>query len=206
MGRGGVRKSAHRRQAHLSFRRLFHLPLVPRDGARIVRERGAGGDSESLVRAGEGGSRGAAGRGPHLHDVRAGLHRQRRLADVGVPDAGAEAVLRRHLFSAGQSLRAAGLRRDSGAHRRSVAQRARPHRAIERRRGRAARAICGRGRTIDRASRTRRCSIPRSSISAACSIRRMADSEARPSFRARWSSISCCDITRDRRTGRKRWR
>ena len=37
-----------------------------------------------------------------------------RLADVGMAHAGAEAVLRRNVFSAGQSLRAAGLRGGSG--------------------------------------------------------------------------------------------
>ena len=61
------------------------------------------------------GSRRAARRRSHLHAVRAGVDRQRRLADVGVADAGAQAVLRRHLFSAGQSLRPAGIPRDSRA-------------------------------------------------------------------------------------------
>ena len=40
-------------------------------------------------RAGESGSRRAAGRGPHLYGLRAGDHRQRRLAHVCVFDAGA---------------------------------------------------------------------------------------------------------------------
>ena len=34
LGRGGLRKSARGEQAHLPFHRLLHLPLVPRDGAR----------------------------------------------------------------------------------------------------------------------------------------------------------------------------
>ena len=48
----------------------------------------------------QGGPRGAARRRPHLHDLRPGDHRLGRLADVGVSDARAEAVLRRHVFPA----------------------------------------------------------------------------------------------------------
>ena len=113
-------------------------------------------DSESLVRAGQGGSRRAARRGPHLHDLRAGVHRRRRLADVGVADAGPEAVLRRHVFSARQSLRAAGIRRRSGADRRSLAERSARIMRIQRRRGRAAGAIRGRCRAIHRHAGARR--------------------------------------------------
>ena len=40
------------------------------------------------------------GRRSRLHGVRAGDDRSRRMADVGLPDAGAQAVLRRHLLSA----------------------------------------------------------------------------------------------------------
>ena len=54
--------------------------------------------------------------------VRAGHHRQRRMADVRVADAGSEAVLRRHLFSAGQPLRPARLRRRARAASRTPGQ------------------------------------------------------------------------------------
>ncbi len=47
----------------------------------------------------QGRPRGAAGRRPRLHVVRAVDHRIRRLADERVPDARSEAVLRRHLLS-----------------------------------------------------------------------------------------------------------
>ncbi len=67
-----------------------------------------------VFRAGESGSRGAAGRGSRVHAVRAGVDGQRRMADVGVADAGAEAVFRRNVFSAGQSLWAARIPGDSG--------------------------------------------------------------------------------------------
>ena len=53
-----------------------------------------------VFRLHQGGPRRAAGRGPHLHDFRAGHHGRRRLAHVGVADAGPAAVLRRHLFPA----------------------------------------------------------------------------------------------------------
>ena len=55
--------------------------------------------AQSLLRAHESGSRRAAGRGPHLHDVRAGHHRRRRMADVGLADARPEAVLTAALIS-----------------------------------------------------------------------------------------------------------
>ena len=54
-------------------------------------------------------SRRAAGCRSRLHDLRAGDDRRRRLADERLAHAGSEAVCRRHLFSAGGSLRAAGL-------------------------------------------------------------------------------------------------
>ena len=57
----------------------------------------------------QGGSRGAARRGQDLHDLRAGHDRLRRLAAECLSHAGTEAVFRRHLFSAGQSLRSSGL-------------------------------------------------------------------------------------------------
>jgi uncharacterized protein len=44
------------------------------------------------------GSRRTARCGPHLHGVRAGHHRRRRLAHVGMADSRVEAFLRRHLF------------------------------------------------------------------------------------------------------------
>ena len=58
------------------------------------------GAAEPRLRLDQGRSRGAARRRSRLHVVRAGDDRIRRLADDRLPDAGAEAVLRRHLFPA----------------------------------------------------------------------------------------------------------
>ncbi len=73
-------------------------------------ERGDRRAAEPRLRLDQGRSRGAARRRPRLHGVRAGDDRLRRLADDGVPDAGPEAVLRRHLLSADIAVGQAGLR------------------------------------------------------------------------------------------------
>ena len=67
--------------------------------------------AQRAFRLDQGRSRGAAGRRSRLHDVRAGDDRIRRLADERVADAGAEAVLRRHLLSAVVEVGPARLRR-----------------------------------------------------------------------------------------------
>src|ERR1700733_13665271 len=48
--------------------RLRRLPLVPRDGARVVRERRHRPSHERAVRQYQSGPRGAAGHRPHLYD------------------------------------------------------------------------------------------------------------------------------------------
>ena len=57
----------------------------------------------------QGGSRGTAGRGQNLHDVRPVHDRRRRLAAQRFSDAGSEAVFWGHLFPAGQPPRPPGL-------------------------------------------------------------------------------------------------
>src|ERR1039458_10361413 len=130
LGRGSVRQGARRRQAHLSFDRLFHLPLVPRDGAGIVRKRGRRRPAQSRFRADKSGSRGAPGCRPHLHVLRSGCHRRRGLADVGLADPRVGALLRRHLLSAGRPLGPRRLLECPHADRAGLAQRSRPHRRI----------------------------------------------------------------------------
>src|SRR4051812_24131201 len=50
VGRGGARRGKARRQADLAQRGLFGLSLVPRDGARVLRERSDRADDESALR------------------------------------------------------------------------------------------------------------------------------------------------------------
>ena len=78
--------------------------------------------AEPRLRADQSGSRRAARCRPHLHDLRAGHHRRRRLADVGLAHAGSAAVLRRHVFPARQPLRPSRLRLDPDADRRGLAR------------------------------------------------------------------------------------
>ena len=89
-----------RQVADLPVDRLCHLPLVPCHGARVVRRPGRRRGPEPRVRVHQGRSRGAARRRSRLHDLRAGHHRQRRMADERLADAVARAVLRRHLLPA----------------------------------------------------------------------------------------------------------
>ena len=112
-GDEAIRKGAPRRQADFSLDRLLGLSLVPRDGARELRERSDRARAERELRADQGRSRGAARPRPDLHERRADAHRPRRLADERVSDARAEAVLRRHVLAAAQLARHAGLRSDS---------------------------------------------------------------------------------------------
>ena len=111
LGTGGAGQGQGREQADLPVDRLLGLPLVPRHGARELREPGDRGADERALRQHQGRPRGAARPRPDLHVGRAGDDRARRLADVGVPHARAQAVLRRHLFSAADSRGMAGFPR-----------------------------------------------------------------------------------------------
>ena len=82
-------------------------------------------DPESRFHLDQGRSRGAPGRRSRLHDVRAGDDRIRRVADERVADARSEAVLRRHVLSAGCALGPAGVSRDSSRDRAGLAAGAR---------------------------------------------------------------------------------
>ena len=127
-----------RAQADFPLHRLLDVPLVPRDGARVVRERRGRRGAERAVRLDQGRSGGAARRGSRVHDVRAGDDRVGRLADERVADAGSQAVLRRHLLSAGVALGPARLRRHPRRDRARVGQRTREGPGIGRRADRAA--------------------------------------------------------------------
>ena len=109
VGRGGARARSQRVQADPRLDRLLRLPLVPRDGARVLRgPRGRGADERAL-RLHQGRPRGAPRRRRDLHGRRPGDDRPRRLAAERVPDPRRRAVLRRHLLAARAAPRDAGL-------------------------------------------------------------------------------------------------
>ena len=95
--------------------RLRRLPLVPRDGAGVLRGPADRGADERALRLHQGRPRGAPGRRRDLHGRRPGDDRARRVAAERVPDARRGPVLRRHLLPAraapGDAVVAAGDRR-----------------------------------------------------------------------------------------------
>ena len=98
VGTGCARAGEAARPADLPVDRLRGVPLVPRHGARVVRGRG---DRRATSTTASCRSRWTARSGPtstDLHGRGPGDDRQRRLADVGVPDARGPAVLRRDLL------------------------------------------------------------------------------------------------------------
>ena len=84
-GDGGARAGQGRGQADPAVDRLLGLPLVPRHGARVVREPRDRRAHERALRHDQGRPRGAARRRRDLHAGRAGDDRPRRLADDRVP-------------------------------------------------------------------------------------------------------------------------
>src|SRR4051812_11785936 len=93
VGRGGVRRRARAGPAAAGLDRLRGVPLVPCDGARVVRGSGGRFADERLVRLREGRPRGAPGRRRDLHGGHPGDDRPGRLAAERLPDAGGRAVL-----------------------------------------------------------------------------------------------------------------
>ncbi|CAA9534160.1 MAG: Uncharacterized protein YyaL, partial [uncultured Solirubrobacteraceae bacterium] len=125
VGRGGVAPRARGGQAAAGLDRLQRLPLVPRDGARVVRGRGDGRGDERPLRVREGRPRGAPRRRRALHGGRPGDDRSRRLAAQRVHHARAGAVLRRHVLPAAAARRHAELAAGAARRRRRVADQAR---------------------------------------------------------------------------------
>ena len=159
MGRGGARPRARRGPADPALDRLRGVPLVPRDGARVVRGRRDRGADERALRQRQGRPRGAPGPRRDLHGRRRRAHRARRLADDRLPHAGRAAVLRRHVLPARAAPRAAEL--PPGARGRRVRVRRAPRRRH---------ALGGRARRGDRA--VRRAAVRRASRSPSrCSAR-----------------------------------
>ena len=109
-------------RAGAAERRVRRLPLVPRDGARVVRGRGDRGVHERALREHQGRPRGAARRRRGLHagdrrDDRAG-----RLADDVRARPRGQPVLRRHLLPGPAAARAAELPAAARGDRRRVDQ------------------------------------------------------------------------------------
>ena len=103
VGRRGVRARPRRGQAGAALGRVLVVPLVPRDGARVVRGPGRRRDDERPVREREGRPRGTTRRRRDLHAGRAGDDRRRRVADDRVPRPRRPPVLRRHVLAQGRS-------------------------------------------------------------------------------------------------------
>ena len=114
LGCRGAGAGARRGPPDLPVGRLRRLPLVPRDGARVLRRCGHGGLPQRELREHQGGSRGAAGPRCDLHARRAGLDRVRRMADDRLPDPRRSSLLWRHVLSECQASRAAVLPRRPG--------------------------------------------------------------------------------------------
>ena len=100
MGQRRAVSRARRAAADPAQHRLCGMPLVSRDGTRIVRERGDGRTDERELRLHQGGSRRASGHRRDLHAGDPGDDGARRMADDGVPDTGRRAVLRGHVLPA----------------------------------------------------------------------------------------------------------
>ena len=192
-------EAATARRAGAAVGRLRRLPLVPRDGPRVVRGRRGGRRGQRRLRRGQGRPRGAPGRRRGLHGRGDGADRSRRVADDLPAHAGRRPVLRGHLPTQGAAARAAGQRRRGvGA---SSATGCWPP-------GRASPSSCGctparrHPRGWMPGSATPRCGRLRSSTTT-----RAAGSAARPSSRRRWCSSSCCATTpAPARPTRSRWR
>ena len=109
-------------QADPALGRLQLVPLVPRDGARVVRGRGHRGVDERALRQRQGRPRGAARRRRRLHGRHAGDDGPRRLADDRLPDSRGRAVLRGHVLPAGAEARDASFRAGADRGRGGVAR------------------------------------------------------------------------------------
>ena len=84
--------------ADLPEHRLRGLPLVSRDGTRVVRARAHGALPQRPLRVDQGRPRGTSRSRSGLHGRGPVDDRRRRLADVGVPDPRRPPVLRRDLL------------------------------------------------------------------------------------------------------------
>jgi hypothetical protein len=100
MGPGGARARSRGGSADTAEHRLRRVSLVPRDGARVIRERRDRTRHERSFRQREGRSGRTTRSRQHIHAGRSGDDRTRRLADDCFSDTARRAVLRRHVLPA----------------------------------------------------------------------------------------------------------
>ena len=120
VGRRGPGPRPRARPADPALGRLLGLPLVPRDGARVLRGPRDRRLHERALRQRQGRSRGAARRRRDLHGGGAGDERPGRLADDRLPRPRRRPVLRRHLLPARREPRDAELPDGDGSRRRRL--------------------------------------------------------------------------------------
>ena len=107
---------ASERAADPAVGRLFDLPLVPCDGARMLRRRRHRRADEPAFRQHQGRPGGATRHRPDLSDSPPVADPAReRLAADDVPHPRGQALLRRHLFPEALALQPAGVRRTAAA-------------------------------------------------------------------------------------------
>ena len=100
MGRRRLRPGPPTRPSRLPVHRLLGLPLVPRDGPRVVRGRRRRRRAQRRFREHQGRPRGTPRRRRRLHGGGPGRHRLGRLADERLPHPRRSPLLRRHLLPA----------------------------------------------------------------------------------------------------------
>ena len=173
--RGGVRRGEAPRRAGAHLGRLRGLPLVSRDGPRVVRGPRRRRADQRRLRRDQGGPRGAARRRRRLHDRHPGDDRAGRLADDRLRHARRRAVLLRHLLPEGAT--------SSGCSSRSRRPGATSATTCSSRAPRWSRRSAARSSSAGRPRRSRRsCSTPRPPSSARSTTTRTAVSAARPKF------------------------
>ena len=204
LGRGGAGARQRGGPADPPLDRLLGLPLVPRDGARVLREPGDRRLHERALRQRQGRSRGAPRPRRDLHGGGAGDHRPGRLADDRLPRPRRRPVLRRHLLPARREPRHAELPDGAGSGRRRLRAQTRGDPRARRRDPRPARRRSARSSRPPRPPEAGAARRGRRAAAARLPIGSAAASAARPSSRPPRRSSSCCATSRGRPRRRAR--
>ena len=201
-GDGRVRGGAAARRAGAAQRRVRRVPLVPRDGARVVRGRGDRGVPERALRQHQGRPRGAARRGRGLHAGDHGDDRARRLADDRA--CSTTTATRSSPAPTSRTSRGTGSRRSGRCWRRSTTRgRDRPD-EVRRVAAQTCASTCSRQAAAGVAAPIDDAVLDAAVTRLGARLRRgrAPASAARRSSRRRWCSSSCCGARR--RLGRAR--